>query len=242
MNKANGVVQRTSGYRGRRRILDRAWEEDLLFRFEAGPAPDEQPLGAEAVEQPPGGEAEPSNERQQLLTLGGEAILVSVLPEPAGDAPDPFESAERAVAQVEETADQLRRGRDGRLALEQMYDLIHTCEAESQDAVQTEASPYSAAPAETPVGHGHASVDHATPAHADHATPAHADHATHATRTPTLIALTPGRRPAQRSRTRDARNRRTGCEPFHWRQFFVSAAVSSGLGAAALLIVYALGG
>jgi len=247
MNKPNGVIQRTSGYRGRRGILNRVSEEDLLFRFESGPAPDEQPLGHAPAEQLPAVEREPGSVHQEVLTLGGEPVLVNVLSESeAGDLLDSSASAERAAAQAEEAAEQLRRGRDDRHALEQMYDLIHTCEAEQARAGRADSPSNNVASVEAPVAaeqipnpsaeqqHGHASVDHATPTQVDHAT--------HATRAPTMMALGPGRRPVRRSRSRDARNRRTGHQPFHWRQFLVSAAVSSGLGAAALLIVYALGG
>jgi len=254
MSASRAVTTRTSGYRGRRGGLDRISEEDLFFQFAADQAGAAETVGevntAEASQPDPPRREQALDRRnvcqgQAILTLGGRSVPIAVCPEPLtrggrnafpacqgeppAAAPGPYSDLplfELTCSLQEDLARRIEQSHEHRRALEQMFDLTEACETAAGD------EPRSNAP------------DEQAPA-------TRANDAKPQTR-PALARSSPDTGPV--SNPADQRRRRPSVvdlldkkatrtrAPFCWRRCFVSAAVCSGLGSAALLMVYWIAG
>lgn len=238
MSASRAVTTRTSGYRGRRGGLDRVSEEDLFFQFatdQAGAAETAGEVNTAEASQPAPPRREQALDRrnvcqgQAILTLGGRSVPIAVFPEPPAAAPGPYSDLplfELTCSLQEDLARRLEQSGEHRRALEQMLDLTEACETAAGD------EPRSNAPDEqAPATRANDAKPQTRPALA-----------------PSSPDTGPVSNPAEQRRRRpsvvdllDKKATRTRA-PFSWRRCFVSAAVCSGLGSAALLMVYWIAG
>jgi len=212
---------RTSGYRGRRGGFDRVTEEDLLFSL-TPPAtePEERDRPARAAK--PKRRAR-SCQAQAVLTLGGTPTPVLVHVEPPSEWPAPGSDLplfEMSCALQDDMAERLEQSRQNRRVLEQTFNLADSCQTTDTQPVAL----VPVLPVEDAVGR-----------------PCRGDERTALQTEASIKPLpSPRRRPSIMDLLDRQPTRRHN--PFRWRRFFVSAAVSSGLGSAALLTLYWIGG
>ena len=129
MSPLRPVAIRTSGYRGRRRLMDRITDEDLLFRFDPIEADTSSWSGTACASVT--AEADTATEPHSVLTLGGEPVVVAIRPDPPAPVPAAFDDLplfKAGCALEEEMADRLDHCRRNRRTLHQMYNLVADCE------------------------------------------------------------------------------------------------------------------
>lgn len=238
MSASRAVTRRTSGYRGRRGGLDRVSKEDLLFRFATDQAGADDAVGgvntAEASRPAPSHREQAFEGRnvcqgQAFLTLGGEPLPVSVRPEPPAATPGPYSDLplfELTCSLQEDLARRIEQSGERRRALEQMLDLTEACETAAGDEPHRNAPDEQSATtrAKDAMPQSRPGLGRSAPDTGPASKPADQRR-----RRPSVVDLLDKR--ADRTRGQ-----------FSWRRCFVSAAVCSGLGSAALLMVYWIAG